>query len=261
MHYAYNSENNLVSANKALKYEIYECPVCGGKLSFHPGKKNKPHFRHKDYVAKEIEKLCELYVPTPSLFNYFEEEDLANQRIRVVICPINNGYSFSLRFPSIEDKFTPRVIFDDIYFNYYCEEVDSFILNNKRLLLSIDECLVNVPLKETYTITCDNPKFEKLLDLNASGKYELFEKGPLLFKNIQGEYRSVHYRQLTLMSRFFVITKLKLKNIPRSIEIISINEINQLYLYDLVMPENLDEELVNWFYKELNYTLLPPLVF
>ncbi|MED3804478.1 hypothetical protein P4562_21495 [Lysinibacillus xylanilyticus] len=257
MDYAYTSENKLISASEAFKREDYECPVCRGRLHFFPGKSNKPHFRHTKDVPKAIKQACELYSFSLSTFNHFEQEELANQQVRLVVTPNNSSYNISLRFPRIESKFTSRVIYDDLYFNYYCDELDNLVLNNKNLLFSINECLKEVPLKELYTFSCDNPKYEKILNLNISGKYEPFRNGSLLFKNIQGEYRSIHYRQLTLEGRFFIMSKNSLENIPENIEIISSTKINRIYLYDLIMPECIDENLRDWFNKELHYTVLP----
>ncbi|WP_342543130.1 hypothetical protein MHH33_05160 [Paenisporosarcina sp. FSL H8-0542] len=257
MEYAYTSENKLISSSEAFKRGDYECPVCRGRLNFFPGKSNKPHFRHTKDVPKAIKQACELYSFTLSTFNHFEQEELANQQVRLVVTPNNSSYNFSLRFPFIEAKFTSRVIYDDLYFNYYCDEFDNLTLNNKSLLFSINECLKEVPLNELYTFSCDNPKYEKMLNLHISGKYEPFRNGALLFKNIQGEYRSIHYRQLTLEGRFFIMSKYSLRNIPKNIEVISSTKINRIYLYDLVMPEILDENLQNWFNKELHYTVLP----
>lgn len=257
MEYAYTSENKLISSSDAFKHGNYECPVCRGRLQFFPGKSNKPHFRHTKDVPKAIKQACELYSSTLSTFNHFEQEELANQQVRLVVTPNNSSYNFSLRFPCIEAKFTSRVIYDDLYFNYYCDEVENLILNNKSLLFSINECLIEVPFNESYTFTCDNPKYEKYINLQISGKYEPFRNGSLIFKNIQGEYRSVQYRQITLEGRFFIMSKTSLVNIPENIEVISSTKIDQIYLYDLIMPESLDEKLTEWFNKELHYTVLP----
>ena len=257
MDYAYTSENKLISASEAFKHEDYECPVCRGRLHFFPGKSNKPHFRHTKDVPKAIKQECELYSFSLSAFNHMNQEELANQQIRLVVTPNNSSYNISLRFPLIDAKFTSRVVYDDLYFNYYCAELDNLVLNNKGLLYSVNESLKEVPLKELYTFSCDNPKYEKMLNLNISGKYKPFANGSLLFKSIQGEYRSIHYRQLTLNGRFFIMSKNSLRNIPESIEIISETKINRIYLYDLIMPESLDENLRDWFNKELHYTILP----
>lgn len=254
---AYTADYRLIFTNEAKKGKTYFCPSCNGVLDFYPGKYNKPHFRHKRGVPEEIRQACELYSPTLSTFNNFEQEELANQQVRLVVMPNNSSYNFFLRFPCIESKFTSRVIYDDLYFTYYCDEIENLNLNNKNLLSSINECLMEVPLKESYTFTCDNLKYEKILNLQISGKYEPFKNGVLIFKNIQGEYRSIQYRQITIEGRFFIMSKSSLVNIPENIEIILSIKIGDIYLYDLVMPRSLDENLKKWFNKELHYTVLP----
>lgn len=257
MYYAYSKGNKLISANEAFKQGSYVCPICRGRLRFIPGKVIKSHFRHSKGVPEEIKKACELYSFSNTSFNHLKQEELANQQIRLVISPSKNSYTIYLRFPRIKEKNISRVIYDDLYFNYYCDEIEDFVMNNKNLMYSNSESLIEVPIKQSYTFECDNPKYESILNLNISGKYEPFLSGSILFKNIQGEYRSVSYRQLTLSGRFFILSKTPLIDIPNTIEVISISKVNQVYLYDLVMPEKLDDNLLDWFNRELKYTILP----
>lgn len=254
MDIAHTSDYQLVNARNAVNGKTYYCPVCNGRLYFYAGLKQIPHFRHSKGVPIEQKEQCELYAGVNSNSQYFEE-NFARQRIRMIIDKINDSFIFKMKFPMIRKELLDMQI-NDKYFNYYCSELKSFSLNSIQLLPSRMNNDIEVPLLREYTIYSSNEKYEKILGLKASGKYVPFKEGPLIFKEVFGQYISIPYRRLTLSGRFFVVS-LSVISFEGEIEVLSSKRFNNFFIYEMLMPLEVTEKLQSFFKRNLKYTVLP----
>src|SRR5690606_20331952 len=140
---AYTSEYLLIDARDAVSGKKYFCPVCDGKLNFYPGKKISAHFKHARGVPKEQKEQCELYTIT-NAYSLLQEEIFARQRIRIVIENEKDNFVFKMKFPLIRSHLLDMQI-NDKYFNYFCNELNDFLLNSIHLLPSRSNNDVKVP--------------------------------------------------------------------------------------------------------------------
>lgn len=107
-----------------------------------------------------------------------------------------------------------------------------------------------------YRLYSSNERYEKIVGLQISGDFEPFIEGPLIFKEIQGQYISIPYRRITLSGKFFVVSLIPLISIHSDIELVSQVKYEEFYIYELIMPIAFSDELQNWFTRILYYTLL-----
>lgn len=253
MEIAYTSEYQIINARDAISGKKYYCPVCNGGLHFYSGTKQISHFRHAKGVLIEQKERCELY---SSIKNYslYSDEFFARQRIRLSIEKVSDNFVFNLKFPVIRKDLLNMQIYDK-YFDYYCNELEDFKLNSIQLLPSRMHTNVKVPLLRAYTLKSSNEKYEQVLGLKVSGKYEPFTEGPLIFKEIFGQYVSIPYRKLIISGRFFVVS---LSNISffDDLEVLSSVRFERYFIYEILMPVEITDKLQSFFEKNLKYTLL-----
>ena len=251
---AYNSEYCIINARDAVSGKNYYCPVCNGKLHFYPGRKRIPHFRHSKEVPREQKEHCELYTIT-NAYSLLQEEIFARQRIRIVIENEKDNFVFKMKFPLIRSHLLDMQI-NDKYFNYFCNELNDFLLNSIHLLPSRSNNDVKVPLLRKYTFKSSNEQYEKILGLKVSGNYEPFKEGPLLFKEVSGQFLSIPYRKLTLSGRFFVVS-LAMISFNDEMEVLSRNQFDKFFIYEMLMPIEVTEKLQRFFERSLKYILIP----
>ncbi|MBH0166753.1 hypothetical protein IHV12_17670 [Fictibacillus sp. 7GRE50] len=255
---AYTADYQLIKANEAFKGRSYFCPICNGTLHFYPGTTNVPHFRHGKGVPEEIKTNCELYSQGFGESSLFDEELLARQRVRLVLNKIDQEYMFQLKFPIIrQSNVNVNIHIDNLYYTYQCREIPELKLNSVRLLPTRKASEEEVPLLDRYTFICSNHLYEKRLGLNISGIYEPLLNGPLIFKEIQGQFISIPYRKITLSGRFFIVSSTPVIHIHPDLELISQAYYDNYYLYELNVPTYFSDNLQNWFLKVISYTLLP----
>lgn len=254
MEIAYTSEFQIINAKDAISGKKYYCPFCNGKLHFYPGKKRIPHFRHAKGVPIEQKERCELYASTNN-HGIYVDEVFARQRIRLAIEKNSDNFKFKLKFPIIQKDLLNMQIYDK-YFDYSCNELKGFKLNSIQLLPSRMNNDVEVPLMRAYTLKSSNEKYEQVLGLKVSGTFEPFEEGPLIFKEISGQYVSVPYRKLILSGRFFVVS-LSIITFLDELEVLFSDRFGRFFIYEVLMPLEITDELQSFFEKNLRYTLLP----
>lgn len=255
MNVAYTADYKIISAKQAVKGQSYFCPVCNGKLQFFSGKINIPHFRHGKGVSNETKAYCELYSKNFEEHTMYEYEYSARQKVRLLLAKNEEGYVFSLKFPLIKQE-NVNMLTNNLYFSYQCKQLLEFKLNTVHLLLSRKNNEYVVPLLKKYSLFSSNEQYEKMLGLKISGDYVPFENGPLIFKEIQGEYISIPYRRITLSGKFFVVSKRPLISLHKDLILIKYENIEELYIYEFIMPTASTEDFQNWFTRILNYSLL-----
>ncbi|MFS0876110.1 hypothetical protein [Solibacillus isronensis] len=255
MDIAYSADYQIISAQNAVKGRRYFCPVCNSTLHFYPGKTNAPHFRHSHSVPVEIRNSCELYSQNFGAASIYEDEFLARQNVRLVVGKIDDEYIFKLKFPLIKQAYL-QMQMNNLYFSYQCKQIHDFNLNTVQLLPTRKMNEVVVPLLELYSIVATNENFEIRLGLKNSGHYNPFKDGPLIFKEIQGEYISIPYRKIILSGRFFVVSKRPIVSIHRDLELVNNIKVNLFYIYEFIMPTSFTDELQRWFTVNLYYSLL-----
>lgn len=253
MEVAYTSDCKIINASEAISGKKYYCPVCNGRLHFYPGKKRIPHFRHAKGVPLEQKERCELYAGTNN-HGLYAEEVYARQRIRLAIEKVNNNFVFKLKFPIIHKDLLNMQIYDK-YFDYYCTELKEFKLNSIQLLPSRMHTDVKVPLLRMYTLRSTNENYEQVLGLKVSGNYEPFREGPLIFKEISGQYLSIPYRKLIVSGRFFIVSP-SILSFPDELEVLSSNFCDRYFIYEILMPIEITDKLQRFFENNLKYTLL-----
>ncbi|MDN7228187.1 competence protein CoiA family protein [Planococcus sp. N064] len=251
---AYTSEYYIVDARDAVSGKNYYCPNCNGKLHFYPGRQRIPHFRHSKGVPREQKELCELYTRS-NTYSLLHEEFVARQQIRMVIEKENNNFVFKMKFPIIQRNLLDLQIYDK-YFNYYCVEINDFSLNSINLLPSRLNNDVKISLLRKYTFKSSNEQYEKILGLRVSGNYEPFREGPLVFKEMSGQYISIPYRKITLSGRFFVVS-LVVISFDDEMEVLSKKQSGKFFIYEVLMPIGISEKLQIFFERSLKYILLP----
>lgn len=250
---AYTSDYQLIGAKDAVKGRRYFCPNCAGILHFYLGNKQISHFRHARGVPDYQKEACELYSNKLGEGSIYNQEIAAKQSIRLIIEKSSNCYIFKVKFPIVRQEFLQMQI-QNKYFSYHCQEIKHFDLNTVRLLPSRAKCEEEVKLLGRYTFTCTNETYEEELGLQISGIYEPLSNGPLIFKEIQGQFISIPYRRLTLSGRFFVVSYAFI-TIPQSIEVLNKIQMGNFFVYELIMPLKYSDDLKNWFTKVLCYTL------
>lgn len=256
MDIAYSADYRIVSADKAVIGRKYYCPVCNGKLEFVPGRRYAPYFRHGKGVPSEIKENCELYSKKFGEFNIYNQEFAERQKVRLIIEKQEREYIFKLKFPLINRE-DMQMQLNNLYFSYQCKEIPDFDLNTAQLLPTRKTNEYKVPLLEKYSFYASNEINEKKLGLKISGDYNPFENGPLIFKEIQGQYISVSYNKITLSGRFFIISKTPLISIHHELDLVNKVQIGTFILYEFIMPIKFTDELQRWFTVFLNYSLLP----
>ncbi|WP_411738909.1 hypothetical protein [Peribacillus sp. S4] len=252
---AYTADYQLITALQAIKGRLYFCPRCNGALHFYPGTKNTPHFRHGKGVPEEVKAACELYSQSLGEYTMYDQELAARQRVRLVLKKQDEEYIFQLKFPLI-NQLNVNMQRHNMYYTYHCEQISEFQLNTVRLLPARPACEQDVPLLARYTFKCTNERYEKMLGLHISGMFEPFSDGPLIFKDIQGQFNSIPYRKITLSGRFFVVSATPLIYIHSELEVVSRIRYEQFYIYELIMPIEFSDDLQTWFTRILYYTLL-----
>lgn len=95
------------------------------------------------------------------------------------------------------------------------------------------------------------------MGLLASGILEPFKDGPLIFKEIQGEYLSIPYRKLHISGKFYVVSYGELLTLDKNILCSNKQKINKFYIYEFHMPVDITDETIRWFNIYLNYVLQP----
>ncbi len=251
---AYTADEQLIEAKDAIQGRKYYCPCCRGLLHFYPGHERISHFRHAKGGPDYQKDACELYSKNLIIDNMYSQEIAAKQRVRLIIEKESNMYRFKVKFPLIRHGFLNMQIHNK-YFSYSCKEIDELDFNVVHLLPSRANCEVEVPVLGRYTFSCTNRKYEEVLGLQISGVYEPFSEGPLIFKEIQGQFISIPYRKLTLSGRFFIVSH-EPKTIHSDLQKLNYAQIQQFFIYELIMPLEYSEELQNWFTRVLRYTLV-----
>lgn len=255
MDIAYSADYKIISAQNAVKGRRYYCPVCNGELHFFPGKKNAPHFRHGKDVPSEVKDNCELYSQNFGEFHIYDEEISARQRVRLILEKNGDEYRFSLKFPLIKKVYLEMQL-NNLYFSYRCKQIKELDLNTVKLLPTRKMNDVMVPLLERYSLVASNEQYEKKLGLKISGDYNPFEEGPLIFKEIQGQYISIPYRKIFLSGRFFVVSKKPIISINENLELVNHITMEQFYIYEFIMPISYTDDLQRWFTINLYYSLM-----
>lgn len=255
MDIAYSADYQLITTQDAVKGRRYFCPLCNGALHFYPGKRNTPHFRHGKGVPDEVKAACELYSQGVGEYSMYDQELRARQKVRLVLKKEGQDYMFQLNFPLIK-QFNVNMQLQNLYYTYYCEQIPDFEFNTIRLLPARAASEHEVPLLGKYRLYCSNERYEKIVGLQISGDFEPFIAGPLIFKEIQGQYISIPYRRITLSGKFFVVSLRPLISIHSDVEIVSQERYEEFHIYELIMPIAFSDELQKWFTRILYYTLL-----
>ncbi|WP_303969623.1 hypothetical protein [Sporosarcina ureae] len=253
MDFAYTLEKQLIQAKNAVSGLKYYCPYCRCQVIFYPGKVMVSHFRHMKGEKNYSKELCELYSNSLSIDNVYNLETVANQGVRLIIERNSKDYKFFLKFPLINKEITLNQI-QKSYYSYSCREIVDFEFNIVNLLPSRNNNVIEVPLLNKYTLTSSNLEKENNLDLKISGGFLPFENRSLIFKEIQGRFTSIPYQKITLSDRFFVVTKYNL-SIHESLDVISYLKYSVYHIYDLIMPTEFSEDLIEWFGRTLDYEL------
>lgn len=252
MNVAYSANYRLITAREAIKGRKYFCTVCNNDVIFCHGEKRIPYFKHTHNNPGEID--CEFYSKSVSANSIYEDEFSARQKIRLAIERLDDEYQFKLIFPLIKSQYLKNQL-KNSYFSYRCKEVDDFDLNVVHLLPSRKRNDEIVPLLDYYSISSTNDRFEKYWGLNNSGKYNPFEDGAIIFKEIHGQHISIPYRNILLSGKFFIVSKEKLQSIHEDLEVINITAMSSFHIYELIMPVSFNDDLQRWFTVYLNYTL------
>lgn len=256
MDIAYSADYKFVSAQNAVKGRRYYCPVCSGELHFYSGRKNTPHFRHGKGVPSEVKENCELYSQNFGEFSIYDEEFSAQQKVRLLLEKSDNIYKFSLKFPLLKKVYLEMQL-KNLYFSYHCKQIKDFELNTVRLLPTRKMNEIKVPLLEQYSLIASNEQYERRIGLRISGNYDPFEDGPLIFKEIQGQYISIPYRKIVLSGKFFVVSMKPIISINENLTLVNKVEMEQFYIYEFIMPISYTDDLQRWFTINLYYSLIP----
>lgn len=249
---AYTADYKLVFANEAVKGKNYFCPACNGILHFYPGTTNAPHFRHSKGVPKVVKEACELYSQGLGENSIYENEIRARQKVRLALLKNEGEFQFELKFPLLN-----QMLNTNQYITYSIEEIIECVIHSIQLHSSRKKLNYSVPLIGRYTIRSSDEILERKLGLLASGILEPFKDGPLLFKEIQGEYLSIPYRKLHISGKFYVVSYGELLTINKDIFCSSTQKINKFYIYEFHMPVDITDEIIRWFNIYLNYVLQP----
>lgn len=247
---AYTSEYKLIFANEASKGRKYFCPACNGTLHFYPGKLNAPHFRHSKGVPERVKAACELYTQGLGENSIYDNEFRVRKNVRLVLLKNDKEFQFELKFPVLNQMLSANQ-----YITYSIEEIKDFVLHSVHLHPSRKKLYYSVPLKGRYSINCSDEILERKLGLLVSGRFEPFKDGPLIFKEIQGEYISIPYRKLHITGKFYVVSYGPLLSLNKDIFCANTQKKGNFYIYEFYMPLDLTDEMIRWFKDYLNYTL------
>lgn len=249
---AYTLDYKLIFANEAVKGRKYFCPACKGVLHYYPGIKNAPHFRHSKGVPKVVKDACELYSRGLDENSIYDNESRARQKTRLVLLKNDEEFQLELKFPLLN-----QMLNKNQYIIYSIEEVKECVIHSIHLHSSRKKLNYSVPLIGRYTIRSSDEILERKLGLFVSGVYEPFKHGPLIFKEMQGEYLSIPYRRIHISGKFFVVSYGELLTLNKGVICLSKQKVNKFYIYEFQMPAEITDDIIRWFDVYLNYVLQP----
>lgn len=249
---AYTAEYKLIFAREAIKGKKYFCPACNGKLIFCSGDFNAPHFRHSNGTQKELAIACELYSRGLGEDSSYENEIRARQSIRIVLNKMDDIFKFELKFPILNQPLNSIS-----YFQYTVNGIKDLVIHSTHLHTSRRFLNYSVPLNGRYGINCSDEILERKLGISVSGDFEPFKDGPLIFKEIQGEFISIPYRKLHISGIFYVVSYGELLTLNKDILCKVTKKIDKFYIYEFHMPMEINDGIIRWFNVYLNYILQP----
>jgi len=246
---------NRVSVEEAVKEEEYYCPKCLEPLTLATGEKMRKHFRHHQKADPTIVQYCEDYTQSGhfTLSPYFHEKR-AEQQPRLILKEEEGteGYAFFLQFPLLEGEQIVKMDVNDYYFSF---EVQGRRLLSKDLI-SEGENRLKIELDVVYPIQTEGMKEMELLEYpRLEDLYKPFEEGPVLFKRLRGEWKSVHYKQVIATDEFFIVSRYPLTFVNDiSYQIVTKGD---FLIYRCYTERGLTHAVKKWFTKYTRYMLEP----
>ncbi|MGE7023812.1 hypothetical protein [Solibacillus cecembensis] len=246
---ALDDEGKYVKVQDAVKRQKYFCLNCAEALIPNKGEKNIHYYRHftKKGEAELIE--CELYLSNESDYGVLMDEQSYENKIRFVI---DESLNIKIKLPSLDRSAFVRMDIDNLYFSIQVQNnsIYSTDLGSRNLKRYLDV----TPEKE-YNIEFINERKARLLEYEIVDKIQLFSNKTLLFKKSSGEFINISYLKTNLSDEFFLLSLGPL-NIHSDLILKNDAIKNGIYMYHLFL-ENLTDQLINWFEKDTNYTIVP----
>ena len=246
---------NRVSIEDAVKEEEYCCPKCLEPLTLATGVKMRKHFRHHQKADPAIVQHCEDYTKSDQfiLSPYFREKR-AEQQLRLILKESEDmeEYTFFLQFPLLEGEQIVKMDVNDYYFSF---EVQDQCLSSKKLVLEGDNRL-QVELDTSYLIQVKNMRKMRLLEYpQLKDMYKPIEEGPVLFKKIKREWKSIHYEQVVASDEFYIVSQnplLFIKDIRYKVA-----KKGKFLIYRCYVERGLTPAVKEWFIKYTRYVIEP----
>lgn len=246
---------NRVSIEEAVKEEAYSCPKCLEPLTLATGTKMRKHFRHHRKADPVTVQYCEDYTQSGHFtWSPYFHEKRAEQQPRLILKEDEDTeeYTFFLQFPLLEGEQIVKMDINDYYFSF---DVQGQRLLSKNLVLEGDNQL-KVELDIAYAIQVKGMKEMNLLKYpQLKEVYKPFEKGPLLFKRLKGEWKSIHYEQVIASDEFFIISRFPLP-FPDDISHQVVVK-GDFLIYRCYMERGLTDRVKQWFRKYAKYVIEP----
>ncbi|MBV7508622.1 hypothetical protein KW850_25735 [Bacillus sp. sid0103] len=255
MEKAFDRVGNLIQANKAYKnIGGYTCPCCGEDVIKAEGRIQIAHFRHKVGGKKEW---CDLY--TQGLGDFYDPLDYATsvRRPYITFEETESEWEFYLKFPKISRNYTR--LFEDkgLYFNVRCIEIQQKLSSINLRHDSITNKMKINP-KELYHISLDNRDYASKLNLKWPEIINGFQRDNYIFAYINGDYVMMERKEISLHETFYFVSKKKFSSFHKSLTVQPLKCKNGWYAYKINLPNTLDDNLVKWFFNNLNYQIKPP---
>lgn len=251
---AFDRAGNLIPASKANKYiEGYTCPCCGNEVIKAGGTSQRDHFRHK---VGGSQKYCDLY--TQGLGSSYDSSDYATVvRIPYIILEeTESEWEFYLKFPKIQRGYTRLFEDKELYFNVTCIEMQKGLHSLNLRHDSVTNKLRINP-KISYQISIDNREHADRLDLRWPEKITGFERDTYIFSYLNGEFVKMERKEIFLHETFYLVSKKKIFTFPKMLTVQPLKSKENWHAYKIILPDTLNDHLINWFYDNFKYKLQP----
>jgi hypothetical protein len=257
---AMTTNGRILHANHANKGVPYLCACCGSDVILAAGEKNRKHFRHKDAINQHEVLFCENYVKQlgndiDEALNLYEEELQLRSQVRLELACISEVWKLHLRLPIIKPEFHAIIDRERLYFLIRCEEERHEVSSVHLHGLTGASYKIPIRIRDSYSITVNNPALEKMLKIQISGTHRPFQGNPLLFKFIQGCLLHIPHSRVILSGRFMILSPYKL-TFPSELTRLHEQELEGYILYDCQMPNEISSNLLDWFARVLRINVL-----
>jgi competence CoiA-like predicted nuclease len=253
---AFDTFGNLVSANLANRQNgSYTCPCCGQGVFKAGGRKQTDHFRHNVGGSKTW---CDLYVQgLGSGYDPYDYSTLLNVPY-ITFDETELDWELNLSFPKIARSFTR--LFEDmnLYFNITCPQAKEKKLQSIHLRHDSSTNKLRITPKKYYQVLVDKRDNANRLNLKWPEVINGFKRDTYLFSYVNGEFVMMVRENISLQETFYIISKKYISSFHKKLNVQPLKNKYNWYAYKIELPETLDDSLVNWFYRNFNYTLDPP---